>query len=162
MSTREITATAPPESPRCARCGEQAPAGTGRCPNCQTWLPGNRGAQKHGLFARQLPEAVREEINRFETEVVAAQGGAVVLSDEPVRGALVRSLVNAERLERLAVAGVVRAGGLDTAAGQKLADRALAAIAAKVRLSAVLGLERRQRRVPNLAEVLAGRREVDR
>jgi hypothetical protein len=100
-----------------------------------------------------LPDDLRQTLDDYRAAVIAAQGGLDVLDAEPVRAGLVRSLVSAETLERLALNGLIRAGGVETRAGARLYDRVLAAVDRKLRVSLALGLARRQRPVDPLEAV---------
>jgi len=132
----------PQAAVRCPGCGaEQPPAD--RCRTCQVWLPGNRGAVQHGLYSTRLPDDLKQDIETYRASVIAAQGGLDALEREPIRAGLVRSFVNSEIAERLTMAAIVRAGGVESRAGQRLYDRMLNAVDRKLRLAQALGLGRR-------------------
>jgi hypothetical protein len=109
------------------------------------------------LFARRLPEDLRTSVEEWRADVVVAQGGLDELEGEPLRAGLIRSLVNTEVGERLLMEGILRLGGLETRAGQRLYDRLLATVDRKLRLTVTLGLSRRQKTLPTISEYLASR-----
>src|SRR5262245_43788969 len=66
----------PPMEPRrCARCNEPAPAGTDRCPRCQSWLMGNRGALRSGVYASHVPDDLRFTANQLMDGIISDLGG---------------------------------------------------------------------------------------
>jgi len=111
------------------------------------FVSGNQAARTHGLRSRRLPEDLREDIETYRASVIAAQGGLDELEREPIRAGLVRSFVNSEIAERLTMAAIVRAGGVESRSGQRLFDRMLSAIDRKLRLAQTLGLGRRERSI---------------
>ena len=146
----------------CAKCGEPAPGDGNACPKCGAFLPSNAAARTHGLFARRLPEDLRTSVEEWRADVIVAQGGLDELEGEPLRAGLVRSLVNTEVGERLLMEGILRLGGIETRAGQRLYDRLLMTVDRKLRLTVTLGLSRRQKALPSISEYLASRTRDDR
>lgn len=141
-----------PEAVRCARCGAEWPSGTQRCGACKSFLAANEAARTHGLFARRLPDDLKTSVDEWRADVIASQGGLTELEGEPLRAGLIRSLVHAETGERLLMNAIIKAGGVDGRAGQRLYDSLLATIDRKLRLSLALGIARRQKAVPSPAE----------
>lgn len=139
----------------CSRCGAEAPAGANRCPACKSFVVGNAERRTHGLYARSLPDDLRQSVEDWRAAVVSAQGGLDVLDAEPIRAGLLRALVSVDTTERLIIAGILRAGGVDTRAGQRLAGLLLAAVDRRLRLSTTLGLDRRQKDAGSLSEWIA-------
>jgi hypothetical protein len=157
LSVDAGSASVPPEPLRCRRCGVEAPAGTDACPSCHSFLKGSQAARTHGLYSRRLPDDLRQSVDAWIDDVVSAQGGLDELEREPLRTGLIRSLKTAETGERLAIAAVIKAGGLDTPKGREIYVKALLpTIDRKLRLSLELGLARRQRAIPTAAELLRG------
>lgn len=147
QQTAPIAAT--DRAARCSRCQAEGQDGD-RCQSCGSFLPANAANYRHGLRAFQaagrLPEDLRQSVEDWRTAIVAAQGGLAELEAEPLRAGLIRSLVNAEVIERLAVAAIAETG-LRTREGKALAAVLGTAADRKARLTALLGLERRQRSV---------------
>jgi hypothetical protein len=144
-----------PAPTRCARCNAEPPPGVERCPACQSWLRGNRGALRHGGYARRLPDDLKVSIEEFRESLIAAQGGLDALADDPLRAALVRIAVDLETGRRLQMSYVVRAG-IETRAGGAAYDRVLASADRLLRTIVVLGMGRRQKRVGNPIDFMKG------
>jgi hypothetical protein len=147
----------PPGRVTCRRCGVEAPIGLDACPSCHSFLSGTQAARTHGLYARRLPDDLRQSVESWIDDVISAQGGLDELAREPLRTGLIRSLKTAETGERLAIAAVIQAGGLGTPKGREIYTKALLpTIDRKLRLSLELGLSRRQKAIPTAAELLRG------
>lgn len=145
---------------RCSRCGTSAPSGTVNCPECGVFLPANPAALRHGLRRFQdrgtLPAEVRDRLDAFRDELVAAQGGAAELEREPVRRAYVDKLLQLEASTELLMGEVIRRG-IDSRPGRAAYDRLLGTWDRWHRFAQALGMARRQKPAPSLDDVLAGR-----
>lgn len=144
----------------CARCGTEAPVGTNNCGLCGCIMPGNQLGLRHGLRRYQdkgtLPADVRDYIEDFRAQLIADQGGEGELT--AIRRGLVDKLVDLEVGVRLLLAEVVRRG-IDSRPGKAAWTQALRTIEAWHRIGNTLGLERRAKRVPSLAEYLEAKAE---
>jgi hypothetical protein len=142
----------------CKRCSTANEVGVDRCARCGSVLAGNRLAVTNAMRAAHLPpdlQHLRAEVAEFLAGCLVDEGD----SDLPVRRRA--ALQNRARLQRricqiddaLELRGLVdRRGRLRTAWLAQLA----ALIGTAKALDAMLGLERRAKRVPSLSEVLSG------
>lgn len=139
---------------RCKRCGRDvAPAN--QCSRCGALLPGNAMRVTHGLHRYEtsgvLPPDLRQDIDEFRDALISDQGG---LSDmTTLRAGLTRNLVDTEIMKRLMMNELVRQGA-SSAAGRRAYDRLLNAMDRWHRMATTLGLERRQKHVRTLDQIL--------
>ena len=121
--------------------------------------PGNQVARRHGLYAESLAEALAENRRTFEQQSVVDDGGEseVATRRRSLHGYRARLHVHIEQLsgaiERFGLFD--RRGRLRTAWLQRLEGL----IARAQAIDTTLGLDRRQRKVPTLDEVLGGQDE---
>ena len=146
---------------RCSRCGAELPPEAERCPSCGCWAAANRGGLKHGgrsirvkgaLLREQAETLARLADRRYAIE--QDLGGADALS-EISRDLLARYVETSVVAEFLA--GVLVGSGPLTPRGRTRSALSayLQVIDRQHRLAGGLGLERRAKRVPSLAEVMA-------
>ena len=138
-----------PESEAAASFRQNVPTHDGR----GKFAAGNQAARQHGTFAVHQPPALLEMVDEFETGLLSDLGGESVLST------LERSCVanlRALKMTLMLLGADIETRGLVTPHGG--VRRSYAAFLAGVdrfdRLSQRLGMKRRSKRVPSLAEVL--------
>lgn len=139
----------------CRRCGANVPAGANRC-ECGCFVSGNVAAVTHGAYrALDRPE-LRSLIEAERADVLEALGGATELSPQMLR--VVQSYAEHAVLRDAALTKVLEAG-LVTAKGSV---RAIVKVwqsldEAMVKRAQLIGLERRQKQLPNPADWLEGK-----
>lgn len=132
------------------------PPGTDRDPSTGRFMPGNRVARTHGLYAQSVAEALAVERQAFETQSVTDDGGESEVSTRRRSLHAYRAQLHTH-IEQLS--GAIEHFGLFDRRGRLRAawlQRLEGLIARAQSIDATLGLERRQRRVPTLNEILDG------
>jgi hypothetical protein len=141
----------------CSRCNADVPPGN-QCASCGAFISGNEANLRHGLrrfeTRRVLPPDLKVDVETFRDQLVSDQGGLDDLT--AVRAGLCRLLTDAEAGRRLCMRVVVEKG-IESKAGRAAYDRLLATMDRWMRLAAALGVERRARQVPTLAEYMQAR-----
>lgn len=133
-------------------CGQTVePTPRGQCPHCGRVTPGNVLALRHGGRA-ELPLADPERSDLFRAWADDLGGEAVLTTGQR---AVLRRVVEADAVCRTAYSYLENSRESPTS---KRVEKALSTLATHAqtlfRGAAMLGLERRQRRVPNLTEEL--------
>lgn len=153
-TTETRPAADPGEMPALSQGDEQRDQGTGY------FAPGNTVAKTHGLHAWQTrgeaPAVLVDQVDRFRQGLTADQGGEADLTT--IRAGYVRRLAEVEGCVLL-LAADLQARGLFTPRGRVRStyDRLLKTIEVWDRLAQRLGMDRRQRAVPDLNDYLAER-----
>jgi hypothetical protein len=134
-----------------------------QCAACGAFISGNEANLRHGLrrfeVRRALPPDLKQDVETFRDQLVSDQGGLDELT--AVRAGLCRLLVDAEAGRRLCMRVVVEKG-IESRSGRAAYDRLLGTMDRWLRLAVALGVERRARPVPTLAEYMRARaREAD-
>ena len=141
---------------RCSRCGSDV-APTSNCKQCGAFLPRNEANLRHGLRRYQtngtLPADVAAHIDEFREQLIADQGGDEAMT--AIRLGLVEKLVELEVGSRLLMAEVVRRK-IDSRPGKAAYGLLLGTLDRWHRFAVSLGVERRTRQVPSIAEVMRG------
>ncbi|MDO8795075.1 MAG: hypothetical protein Q7J25_10700 [Vicinamibacterales bacterium] len=139
----------------CARCSTANPVGSGTCAACRSFLPANQAARRTGIYARQQPPDLRLTADELMNGILSDLGGESELST--LQTAYVRKLADVEITIRLLTSDIA-ANGLLTPGGRvrDVYDKLLAGLGVFDRYAQRIGLERRAKRVPSLAEVLSG------
>jgi hypothetical protein len=126
--------------------GERGPDGR--------FLTGNQVARRVGLYARQQPEGLREDVERLTAGIVADLGGEGELST--LERAYVNKIGDVEITLRLLAHDIARRGLLTPSGGVRhVFDSLLAGIDRVDRLAQRLGMRRRSKHV-DLARTLSG------
>lgn len=124
-------------------------------------LPGNQARRTVGLYARQQPAGLREGVQDFAAGVIADLGGASELST--LEKAYVGRLGDVETTLRLLMDDIQRRGLLTHSGGvRRVYDELLSGIDRWDRLAQRLGLRRRAKQAPTLAEYLEQRAQQQR
>jgi len=141
------------DGPTCARCGLMNAPGAEDCARCHAFLVANQRARTNGLYARQPSPELVMTADDLAAGIISDLGGAEALSTLEL--AYVAKLRSIDILARVA-ANVVVQEGLKTRAGQTAANLLNTSTTTFDRLAMRLGLKRKPRRVPSLADVMAG------
>ena len=135
----------------CRACGTVNKQGY-RCNTCGRFLPANQERRTTGETARYQPAEVLMSGDQLLEAIVADKGGANAMS--ALERSLAAKLRDVDILLTLNKNVIVRAG-LSTQEGRRAHDRYLSALDRFARVAAMLGLDRRAKRV-DLARVLSG------
>lgn len=138
----------------CKRCGTAIIEGADRCPLCRSFVSRNQAARKIGLRAMIQPANIRMTANELVDGIVRDLGGPSDLT--ALTRAYVRKIADIEITLHLLAADLVK-HGLLTPGGRprETYDKYLAGVAMWDRLAQRIGLERRTKRAPSLADLLA-------
>jgi hypothetical protein len=121
------------------------------------FIPGNQARRVHGVRAFEttgrLPDTLRQSVDEFRACVIADRGGAAELST--LESAYCRRLGEAEAVVRL-LASDLASRGLFTPRGRvrNTFQRWTEAVALWDRLAQRVGVDRRARALPSLADYL--------
>ena len=132
------------------------PPDTDRDPSTGRFMPGNHVARTHGLYAQSVAEALAVERQAFESRSVTDDGGESEVSTRRRSLHTYRARLHMH-IEQLS--GALEQFGLFDRRGRLRAawlQRLEGLVARAQSIDATLGLERRQRRVPTLNEILDG------
>jgi hypothetical protein len=124
------------------------------CGQCRSFLRANQVARRTGIYARQQPADLRLSADDLMAGIVSDLGGTDELST--LQTAYVRKLADIEITIRLLTSDIA-AHGLLTPGGRvrDVYDKLLAGLGVFDRYAQRIGLERRARKVGNIAEQLA-------
>ena len=140
----------------CPRCGLQAPADADACSKCGGFLPGNQVARQSGIYARLHPPDLRMTADTLLRGIVADKGGEAEMSTLEL--SYVRKLTDLEIVIRLMTSDIARRGLLTPAGNvRNVSDKLMTALSVFDRYASRIGLERKPRPVPSLAEYLERR-----
>ncbi len=156
----EAEARMAPAGRSCRRCGEAFEAGTGRCPRCQCFAPGNQAARTLGLRATQQPVELRMTADELMSGIVSDRGGEANLST--LERSYVRKIADVEIVIRLLTSNIA-SHGLFTNGGRvrDTYDKLLAGLDRFDRLAQRIGLERRAKSVGGLQAAIDAHEGVD-
>jgi hypothetical protein len=144
----------------CTRCGCLNAHGRDVCERCHAALKGNQLAFKHGVRRWQttgtLPDDLRVSVDEFKQQLIADRGGVDTLT--AVEAGYLRRLVDIETILRL-LTNDLSARGLFTQKGRvrNTVTKWFEALNTWDRFAQRVGVERKPRSVPTLAEYLASR-----
>lgn len=147
----------------CRRCQLENARGSDRCVRCGSLLAGNKAALSHGLRSAGLPvslQHLRDEVAEFEHAALIDEGDGDAVTARKrsligYRARLHRRIVQLD--DALELKGLLDGRGRLRASWlQQLQSLVTAAKA----IDAMLGLERKQRRVPTLEEIIREHQET--
>lgn len=144
-----------PSAVSCRRCGwagEYDESDRGACPECRSFVTGNERALKHGLRRLQTGGGSPLDESR-RREIVAAITSDLGGDLSTIAAGLVRDLAAATQLRDACYAHLAAVGPFTAAGKRRPAVDLYLAVSSRVeRLSALLGLSRKSRPVPTVAE----------
>ena len=140
----------------CPQCGTANPAGSKVCkanPTCGSFLPSNQAARSTGIYARSHPPDLRQHREELIAGLSSDLGGESELST--LESSYVQKIGDIDTTIRLLTHDIA-VNGLLTPGGRvrDVYDKLLAGLAAFDRYAQRVGLDRRAKRVPSLAEVM--------
>lgn len=155
-ATQPASSSPQDEGVTCPRCGGLNPVGAKVCratPTCSSFLPANQAARTTGIYSRSVPPDLRQHREELIAGLSSDLGGESELST--LEASYVEKIGDIDTTIRLLTHDIAT-NGLLTPGGRvrDVYDKLLAGLAAFDRYAQRVGLERKAKRVPSLAEVM--------